>query len=347
MSYHLEQRLKQSLAACLLAVIAVASPATFACATCSCTLSSDAANGFGATHGWQISLEFNYLDQDQLRSGTHAASIASVVNFPANPAVDGAEIEHQTLTRYLTTGLSYSPNKDWRLDLKIPYLSRDHSTFGEQHSPYTPSESAPEQLSTAHVGSLGDIKLITSYLGLLPTRNLGIQLGLKLPTGHYGTRVNFDTGPALGTPLDASLQAGTGTTDLLTGAYYFKAISQNVDAFASGQFQAAVKQPHVEPGNDYRPGNAATISMGIRYLENPRLVPAIQLNLSHKSADQGTLADASNTAGSVAYLSPGLNIQVTHRLHAYGFIQVPVYSNLSGYQLFTRWTGTVGLRYDL
>jgi hypothetical protein len=34
-------------------------------------------------------------------------------------------------------------------------------------------------------------------------------------------------------------------------------------------------------------------------------------------------------------------------LHVYGFVQVPVYSNLYGYQLFPRWTASVGASYDL
>jgi hypothetical protein len=40
-------------------------------------------------------------------------------------------------------------------------------------------------------------------------------------------------------------------------------------------------------------------------------------------------------------------VQVVHKLHAYGVLQVPVYSNLDGYQLFPRWTATAGLSYAL
>ncbi len=40
--------------------------------------------------------------------------------------------------------------------------------------------------------------------------------------------------------LDTSLQPGTGSTDLIVGAYYYQAISQDFDAFVNGQFQAAV-----------------------------------------------------------------------------------------------------------
>jgi hypothetical protein len=69
------------------------------------------------------------------------------------------------------------------------------------------------------------------------------------------------------------------------------------------------------------------------------------VNLLRRSADQGALADTPDTAGTVAYLSPGVTALVTSRLYAYGVVQVPIYSNLSGYQLFTHWTGTVGVSY--
>jgi hypothetical protein len=100
-----------------------------------------------------------------------------------------------------------------------------------------------------------------------------------------------------------------------------------------------------QPGNDFRPGNTTTMSIGLRYEENPKLIPQLQLNLFRKSADQGALADTTDTAGTVAYISPGLTAQILRKLHAYTVIQVPVYSNLSGYQLFPHWTATAGLSY--
>src|SRR5208283_908587 len=124
---------------------------------------------------------------DELRSGTSSASPAAVVNNPSNPALGGGEIEKETINRYLTLGVSYRPNADWNINLLVPYVERDHWTYGQQQQPYTPSESAPDQVSGAHVSNLGDVKLIGSYQGLLPTHNLGLQLGVKLPTGQYGT----------------------------------------------------------------------------------------------------------------------------------------------------------------
>jgi hypothetical protein len=301
--------------------------------------------GYAAASGWRLNLEYTYIDQDELRAGTGAVGPAPVVNNPSNPSLGGGEIEKQTVNRYLTLGVSFRPNADWNFNLLLPYVSRDHTTYGNQSQPYTASETSPDQVSGAHVSNLGDVKLIGNYQGLLPTHNLGLQLGVKLPTGQYGTKVDFYDGPNMGAPLDASLQAGTGSTDLIVGAYYFQAISQDFDAFANVQFQSAVAHKMNQPGNDFRPGNSATLSVGLRYEDNPRLIPQLQLNISRKSADQGDLADTTDTAGTVAYLSPGVTAQIVRKLYAYSVLQFPVYSNLSGYQLFPHWTATVGLSY--
>ncbi len=286
--------------------------------------------GYSAVPGWRMSVEYDYIHQDQLRSGTRA--IAGVPN--------GVELEHDTLNRYLTLGVDYSPNADWNIDLRVPYVIRTHTTYGTYDS------TAPlPPLSDSRSSSLGDIKLVGSYQGLLEMHNLGLQLGVKLPTGQYGTDVKFSSGPAAGSPLDASLQPGTGSTDLIVGAYYYQVITQNFDFFAGVQFQSAVKTKQNQPGHDFRPGNSTTLSFGVRYEENPKWVPQLQMNLLHKSVDQGALADIYDTAGYVAYLSPGLTVKVAGNLHAYGFAQVPVYSDLVGYQLFPRYTFSVGASY--
>src|SRR5256885_10426504 len=86
-------------------------------------------------------------------------------------------------------------------------------------------------------------------------------------------------------------------------------------------------------------------SFGLRYEAHPQWVPQLQVNLLRKSADQGALADTPDTAGTVAYLSPGLTLHVMGNLHLYAFAQIPVYARLDGYQLFPHWTATVGGSY--
>ena len=319
----------------------------WACATCGCTLNTDAAMGYSAAAGWRVNLEDDYINQNQLRSGTRSVTPDQIVDHPVDPTAGGAEIEQGTLNRYLTLGVAYSPTHAWNFDLRLPYVLRDHATFGQQQAPFDPSETAADQLSGSRVSSFGDARLLMSYQGLLPTHNLGVQLGIKLPTGHYGTAVKFNSGPGAGSPLDASLQAGTGSTDLIVGAYYYRAVSQNFDAYASGQFQAAVAHKQDQPDNDFRPGNSLIMSFGLRYEAHPQWVPQLQVNLLHKSADQGALADRLDTAGTVLYLSPGLTIRALPRTYVYAFVQVPLASNLDGYQLFPHWTASVGVSYAL
>jgi hypothetical protein len=324
------RRPRAPLLAAALTLLGAMPQRTHACASCGCTLSADAAMGYSALPGWRLSIEYDYIDQDELRSGTQAVSGVQ----------PGNELEHETLNQYVTAGLSYSPSSSWTLTLLAPYVIRSHSTYGI----YDPTQPLPE-LSRSFSSSLGDIKLIGSWQGLLPTHNLGMQLGVKLPTGQYGTAVDFYSGPNAGTPLDASLQPGTGSTDVIIGAYYYTAVSQNFDAFIDGQFQAAVKHRMDQPGNDYRPGNATTVSFGLRYEGNPRWVPQLQMNLLHKSPDTGALADVQNTAGNVAFVSPGVTVQLAAKVHLFAFAQLPVYSNLYGTQLFPRWTASAGATY--
>ena len=344
----------KSLAAALGGLALGALPlAASACATCGCSLSTDAATGYSTASGWRISLDDTFIDQSQLRHGGSKATPQQVVDQPSDPAAGGGEIEKDTINRYINMNVAYRLNASWGFSMLLPYVGRDHTTYGGQQQPYVPAQIAPDQVSGARVSGIGDVKLLASFQGFLPTHNLGVQFGVKLPTGHYGGGtadgslvghpVTFRSGPATGEALDTSLQAGTGSTDLIVGGYYYQPVSQDFDAFVNGQFQGAVSQRLDTPGADYRPGNLASLSLGLRYEAHANWVPQLQLNLQHKSADQGALADVPDTAGTVAYLSPGISATLAKNLQAYAFVQLPVYSHLSGYQLFPHWTGTVGV----
>lgn len=324
-----------------------------ACATCGCTLSTDAATGYSAQEGWRVNLEYVWLDQDQLRHGDSGASPQDVVDRPADPFADASEIERDTYNRYVNLSVSWHPDAEWGFSLIAPVVRRDHTTFGEFAAPFEPGDVAASNISGAHVSGLGDIKLLANYQGFLPTRNFGVVAGVKLPTGRFGGEnedgvftgnpVLFDSGPLRGEALDSSLQAGTGSTDAIVGAYWFQPVSQDFDAFANGQFQAAVAHRMDAPGLDYRPGNQFLLNVGLRYEAHANWVPQLQLNLLDKRADQGALSDRASSAGTVAYLSPGLSVSLRHNLQAYGFVQVPVYAHLDGYQLFPHWAATLGV----
>ena len=339
----------------LLLVLGCLPTATFACATCGCSLSSDAAMGYSSDTGWHLSLQYDFINQNQLRIGTRSVSATQVAAL--NDAGGAQEVEHETINRYATLGVGYSPSAEWNLRLLLPYIDRSHSTYGATTNPVT-----SDQLSGSTIKGLGDIRFIASYQGFLEDKSLGVQLGVKAPTGRYGGPSADGTGivghhptafssgpisqnPSPGNLVDTSLQPGTGSTDIIAGAYYHRFVTDSFNVFVNGQFQAAIAHRLDQPGQDFRPGNTTTVSFGARYEANPDIVPQLQVNLFRKSRDQGALADYPDSAGTVAYLAPGVTVALAPDVQVFGFVQLPVYRNLVGYQLAPRWTASAGLSY--
>ena len=147
----------------------------FACASCGCNLSTDwDAQGISGAPGIRFDLRYDYLNQNQYRSGSSKTSKEAV-----NAQGAEVEVEDKTINHYVTAGIDYSPSRDWGINLQIPYIDRSHSTYRDPDLNY-----ASNLLSTSHTKSVGDIKVIGRYL--ISGYNLGLQLGVKLPTGEIG-----------------------------------------------------------------------------------------------------------------------------------------------------------------
>ena len=252
---------------------------SWGCATCGCTLQTDTVMGQSNTPGFSVGLQYDYINQNQLRHDSEPIDATTVAGVP------GQEVEHQTINRYTTLNFDYAPNEDWRLRVLLPWIGRDHSTYGAD--PVVPL--SPDQLSSSRYFLPGDVKVIGQYQGILMTRRLGVQLGVKLPTGRFGgpdasgvgvvgrSPVSFGRGGnSDGQLLDTSLQPGTGSTDVLVGLNYAQPWSETFDVFASAQFQAALWHRLNQPDENYRPGNQLNLSVGARYEANLRWVPQVE-----------------------------------------------------------------------
>lgn len=309
-----------------------------ACAACGCTLATDIDNlGLGNSSGWRFDFRYDYLNQNQLRSGTGRVSPAAasrVVN-------DGEpqEVEKYTKNDYITLGLDYAPSADWGVNLQVPYTVRSHATLGTASNGNTPGEGGESYDS--RTSSIGDIKLIGRYQGFSPKRNIGITFGLKLPTGSH-TRTGTSTDPTEPGPvaIDRGLQPGTGTTDAIFGAFTFGPINYDWEYSAQGTVQAALNSK-----DDYRPGTGVNLNLGLRYMTLPLVIPQLQLNLRQVQRDRGANADTVSTGGTLAYLSPGIALPVGLHASLFGFVQVPVYQKVNGVQLAPRYSVSVGARY--
>jgi hypothetical protein len=307
---------------------ALPSASVFACASCGCSLSSDwDSQGVSSSKGWKLDLRYDYLNQNEYRNGT------SKVNY--DPAT-GAENETYTKNQYFTVGLDYTYNPNWGVSVQLPFIDRQHATNG------VPGDAGFGQTSLQDTKKIGDAKLIGRYQGFTDSKNFGVQFGLKLATGSHDEQ--FSSGPYSGNLLDPGLQPGTGSTDLLLGAYYFASISRDWDYFVQGMYQTPLKHDDA-----YKPGDSLNVNVGVRYVALDKIAPQLQINTRVISKDSiadasGAFAPDDNTGGRIAYLSPGVTVAVSDSIKIFGFIQLPIYQNLNGYQLAPKFTASVGAR---
>jgi hypothetical protein len=296
-----------------------------ACSSCGCTLNSDwSSQGYTTRSGFNLDLRYDYFDQGELRSGTHAADRGAYA-FP-----NGQEIQQDTINRNVTLGLDWSPSRTFGIDLQLPYFDRPHATIA----------AGDTQVSTSHGRGLGDARILARYQGFQADLGYGVELGVKLPTGRIDD--TFATGPEAGQPVDRGLQLGTGTTDLLVGGYTVGALGSDVYYFANVLWQ----QP-LASREGFRPGNGANLTVGLRYT-GPLpggLVPQLQLNARVEARESGVNADVADSGATLAYLSPGVGFQISGHVDGFAFVQLPVYQRVNGLQLEPRAVGSVGFRY--
>lgn len=325
-------RLKVWPAVLALAAAAAAGEAC-ACAACGDTLSRDwDTQGISSSHGFVADLSYNYLNQNQQRYGSGSASPA-LINRQLN---QGQEIEAYTKTQTVTAALLYNDDT-WGAGVQIPYLQRTHGTYGT---------TAPlgSGYSTSSDSGIGDIRVTGRYTGLSEDRSSGVILGVKLPTG--GHNANFNAGAAAGSPLDSSLQIGTGSTDVIIGGYTTGAVGRHV-WFVQGTVQRAMATQ-----NNFRPGDTITLNTGVRYAGFGATVsPMLQLNIVNRQADSGASATPPDpitggptTGGTLAYLAPGASVRVGGGVSVYGFVQLPIYQHVNSLQLVPKYTLTLGTR---
>jgi hypothetical protein len=312
-----------------------------ACASCGCTLNSDWENEqLSCTPGLKMDLRWDFIDQDQLRSGTKTINPVTASQLP-DPQTGGTEeVEKYTVNNYFTLGIDYSTGSDWGVNVQLPWINRNHSTLGTASDGYTPGPGGGQYNS--HTSSIGDIKVLGRYQGLSPRHNIGILFGLKLPTGSYtDTGISTDPTAPGAVPIDRGLQPGTGTTDAILGAYYTDGLSLNVSYFTQALYQKAL-----DSREQYKPGEALNLTVGLLYSGFSNFSPLLQLNYRYIVHDEGDNADEVNTGGTLLYISPGITVAVTKQTSLYGFIQVPVYSDLTGVQLAPHYIASLGVHYS-
>jgi hypothetical protein len=180
---------------------------------------------------------------------------------------------------------------------------------------------------------LGRYQFATSKADAPELNVFGVNFGLKLPTGKTSV-VN-----ALGARAERTLQPGTGTSDVLLGAYY----RSSLPLHDSSWFIQGLYQQPLNSHEDYRPGKRTSVDLGYRYDLTPNLGLMLQLNALVRGRDSGAQAEPDDSGGRFVFISPGVSYAITKDLQAYGFVQKAVYQYVNGVQLTAEWSGVIGV----
>lgn len=328
----------------ILAAVLAAAPLTsaLACASCGCSVNTDwSAQGLSTTPGWSLDVRMDWLNQNRLRMDTQSISASRAAQVTNTQTGDPAEVELYTKNRYLTAVFDYNDGKSWGVSVSVPSIDRRHSTLGSGSDGRT--FDAQNGAYTSSGSGLGDVRLVgRRYFNLSEQHSFGLQFGLKLPTG--ATRQLGDDGQSV---VDPGLQRGTGTTDMIVGAYDFGLLFEdpNWSYFGQATLQAALRHSTMAAGS-YKPGDSLNLSVGARYLGFEGFIPSVQFNARAARRDAGEAADTFATGGTLLYLTLGGLMPMSQRLSAYSNLQMPVYQRVNGVQLTPRYILSVGAKYS-
>ena len=301
----------------LFAALLTARLAEASCGAAFCALNTGwEALGHSAEPGMALDLRYDYISQNQLRSGSRTISADEV---------PGDVRETKTVNRNLMATFDYAAASGWGVSVLVPYLQRRHS-----HVDTASSVSEAWEFS-----GVGDAQVLGRFRRSADASTpWGFLAGLKLPSG------NIDESNSDGVRAERSLQPGSGTTDAIAGVYHTTQMlvgDRPVNRFMQARIQAPV---NVRAG--YRPGDQFSLDAGFSWPAGLRLSAMLQLNALVKERDRGPEAEPEESGGSFLWLSPGLSYSPDPRLRLYGFVQLPLYQRVNGVQLAARWTASVG-----
>jgi hypothetical protein len=229
--------------------------------------------------------------------------------------------EVSTVNRNWLGTFDYAFDSNWGTSITVPVVDREHAHIHNHQGGQIPESWDFTELGDARV--LGRYQFPVQQGADHQLDFFGLDFGLKLPTGK------FDVMNAEGDKAERTLQPGSGTTDLLLGAYFRQSLPlENVSWFAQGMVQAALNTRE-----EFKPGDRLTLDLGIRYELSQNTGLILQVNSVFRGRDSGTEAEPEDSGGRFLFVSTGLSYSLTKDVQVYGFAQLPVYQFVNGVQL--------------
>ncbi len=248
--------------------------------------------------GGMAYLEYDFANQNKNRSGASGAPSAN-------------NSDKQIRTYFFTAAAQYMFDPAWGVMVELPYWNRRFETAGSHGN-----------ITDFNHSAIGDMRLQGVYSGFSPDMSSGLTFGLKLPTGDF-RYAHFDR----------DTEIGTGSTDILLGAYHMGRVAalNGWSWFTNAQLD----QPALIAGG-YRPGDELDAALGAYYdrwrLGGAKIAPLAQAIGTVRGRDTGTAADFPDTGYDRVLLAPGLEVDAAG-LRVNASVGFPIYQYVNGDQL--------------
>ncbi len=225
-----------------------------------------------------------------------------------------------------TVGGAYGVTDDLQIAASIGYYSGNNFIDAELDPDTSDTESA-----IADPEGITDLSLTAKYR-LLRGRpgNLSVITGVILPTGR--TDVRLDNGER----LEPSSQPGTGEWGIQAGLGYSRFLADRVTLDTSLLYTTRVKN------NDFKVGDRVDLGVAMAY----RLTDSIKAFPNHSvfaeltgvwiGKDEDAGESNPNSGGWTAYVTPGYRVRIAENWSLTVAPSVPVYQDLNGDQIESR-----------
>jgi hypothetical protein len=274
--------------------------------------------------GGQVWFQYEYMNQ--------------YINYRATqPASAYYNNDKYIRTNFMEAGGQYMFNRSWGVMLEVPYWVRLYK------GAYVGNNS---DINWHQNNSIGDIRIQGMYTGLSEDMSTGLLAGVKVPSGDW-TYPNFDR----------DTEIGSGSTDLLLGAYHIGSLPAKLGivplTFRERPFNYFVQVNYNLPlfGQDhYTPGREVDGAVGAYYDFGKvgfltELAPMFTFLASDRTRDTGVNADSADSGYTRFIAAPGGEIKIGI-IRVYADIEVPIFQNMRGYQLTAAWATKLILSYS-
>jgi len=281
----------------------------------------------------RLGYEFEYIDQNQPRIGTHQAAVGEI---------SGHHDEQRTVNRLHRFTGTWGITDRWSLDLGLPFVSRSHRHI---HNHMGGAEIIPEGWDFS---GLGDLTVQTRYAFFKPEENrhptLSAIVGGEFPTG------TDDVHNADGDPAEPGVTPGSGSLDGIVGLaslQHFSVPMWGSDYALMPLFFSVLYKANGKGHEDYRLGYALSLNTGVTYPLKAWLGLMGQLNFLVKGKDSAGLTheEVEKTGGETLYASPGIQIRISDRWEWSTLVQLPVRQRVNEIQLTSDYNLLSSLHY--